>query len=123
MKHIVILFFFSSRRRHTRSLCDWSSDVCSSDLMQRGSRLSPMTKRGNFSRSTTRTEYPARWIIEAATEPAGPAPITKTSTLSIILEWDHFFCFTNQQGMADAYVVCLPRDFHSGLLYAANEDF
>src|SRR5436190_10749690 len=26
------LLFFSSRRRHTRSLCDWSSDVCSSDL-------------------------------------------------------------------------------------------
>ena len=26
-------FFFSSRRRHTNSLCDWSSDVCSSDLM------------------------------------------------------------------------------------------
>src|SRR6266496_1947458 len=28
------LFFFSSRRRHTRSLRDWSSDVCSSDLPQ-----------------------------------------------------------------------------------------
>src|SRR5437588_908745 len=28
-------FFFSSRRRHTRSLCDWSSDVCSSDLVCR----------------------------------------------------------------------------------------
>src|SRR5437899_6375203 len=26
------LFFFSSRRRHTRCLSDWSSDVCSSDL-------------------------------------------------------------------------------------------
>src|SRR6266571_6512438 len=26
-------FFFSSRRRHTRLTCDWSSDVCSSDLM------------------------------------------------------------------------------------------
>src|SRR4051812_49443609 len=26
------LFFFSSRRRHTRLTCDWSSDVCSSDL-------------------------------------------------------------------------------------------
>src|SRR2546430_13646793 len=25
------LFFFSSRRRHTRFDCDWSSDVCSSD--------------------------------------------------------------------------------------------
>src|SRR5204863_3708750 len=30
------IFFFSSRRRHTRSLRDWSSDVCSSDL--RGAR-------------------------------------------------------------------------------------
>src|SRR5215469_4017108 len=28
----VLFFFFSSRRRHTRSLRDWSSDVCSSDL-------------------------------------------------------------------------------------------
>src|SRR5699024_12689668 len=27
-----LLFFFSSRRRHTRSKRDWSSDVCSSDL-------------------------------------------------------------------------------------------
>src|SRR2546429_2547788 len=26
-------FFFSSRRRHTRCSCDWSSDVCSSDLV------------------------------------------------------------------------------------------
>src|SRR6266446_8684337 len=29
---IVMAFFFSSRRRHTRLLGDWSSDVCSSDL-------------------------------------------------------------------------------------------
>src|SRR5688572_31718070 len=28
----VFFFFFSSRRRHTRFDCDWSSDVCSSDL-------------------------------------------------------------------------------------------
>src|SRR5207237_5175805 len=28
-----ICFFFSSRRRHTRFKCDWSSDVCSSDLV------------------------------------------------------------------------------------------
>src|SRR2546430_14116736 len=27
-----LIFFFSSRRRHTRFDCDWSSDVCSSDL-------------------------------------------------------------------------------------------
>src|SRR5688500_19397629 len=29
---LFILFFFSSRRRHTRLQGDWSSDVCSSDL-------------------------------------------------------------------------------------------
>src|SRR5258705_9852813 len=28
----ICFFFFSSRRRHTRCLSDWSSDVCSSDL-------------------------------------------------------------------------------------------
>src|SRR6266481_6467806 len=37
----VLGFFFSSRRRHTRWNCDWSSDVCSSDLEPRaeGSRM------------------------------------------------------------------------------------
>src|SRR5688572_32539043 len=29
---VFYFFFFSSRRRHTRFDCDWSSDVCSSDL-------------------------------------------------------------------------------------------
>src|SRR2546430_822227 len=29
---LLLFFFFSSRRRHTRFDCDWSSDVCSSDL-------------------------------------------------------------------------------------------
>src|SRR2546421_4987776 len=32
---IFFCFFFSSRRRHTRSDRDWSSDVCSSDLLDR----------------------------------------------------------------------------------------
>src|SRR5438034_5275711 len=43
------LFFFSSRRRHTRSLCDWSSDVCSSDLnagaVERDRRRGPLRPR------------------------------------------------------------------------------
>src|SRR5437879_10502531 len=30
--YFCICFFFSSRRRHTRYIGDWSSDVCSSDL-------------------------------------------------------------------------------------------
>src|SRR5437016_10760774 len=32
----VFFFFFSSRRRHTRLVSDWSSDVCSSDLSSPG---------------------------------------------------------------------------------------
>src|SRR2546430_14797112 len=30
---MLVFFFFSSRRRHTRFDCDWSSDVCSSDVV------------------------------------------------------------------------------------------
>src|SRR2546426_7215890 len=33
MNLLCFLFFFSSRRRHTRLQGDWSSDVCSSDLV------------------------------------------------------------------------------------------
>src|SRR6516165_3229235 len=32
----ISMFFFSIRRRHTRFDCDWSSDVCSSDLASTG---------------------------------------------------------------------------------------
>src|SRR6266480_5141878 len=35
----MCFFFFSSRRRHTRLTCDWSSDVCSSDLSGEWSRV------------------------------------------------------------------------------------
>src|SRR5699024_1667229 len=34
----LLCFFFSSRRRHTRSKRDWSSDVCSSDLLHHGAQ-------------------------------------------------------------------------------------
>src|SRR5438309_2778380 len=34
-----LIFCFSSRRRHTRWNCDWSSDVCSSDLVEAGESL------------------------------------------------------------------------------------
>src|SRR5260221_14377263 len=38
--------FFSSRRRHTRSLCDWSSDVCSSDLSWRQQPSQQLREQG-----------------------------------------------------------------------------
>src|SRR5260370_15035571 len=35
----LCLFFYSRRRRHTRFKCDWSSDVCSSDLQRQRRRV------------------------------------------------------------------------------------
>src|SRR5256886_5218231 len=56
------LFFFSSRRRHTRFDCDWSSDVCSSDLFYR--RCLALRSRGAVdrkrSRLSSRKAYRAR---------------------------------------------------------------
>src|SRR2546430_3907899 len=37
-RQVRVRFFFSSRRRHTRFDCDWSSDVCSSDLFHNGAQ-------------------------------------------------------------------------------------
>src|SRR5256885_6859803 len=63
----LFFFFFSSRRRHTRLQGDWSSDVCSSDLLlpwakwveQRDARLAIVTDRdGTYDgRARTWLEY------------------------------------------------------------------
>src|SRR2546429_5398718 len=48
----ISFFFFSSRRRHTRCSRDWSSDVCSSDLVPGGDllrRLHRVRNRGGVS--------------------------------------------------------------------------
>src|SRR6266480_1614029 len=42
------IFFFSSRRRHTRLTCDWSSDVCSSDLAQKLRRAVELRSVGEW---------------------------------------------------------------------------
>src|SRR2546427_751347 len=43
-----MFFFFSSRRRHTRFDCDWSSDVCSSDLMLSPTAAQPFLQSGRI---------------------------------------------------------------------------
>src|SRR5256886_9245015 len=55
---IVVFFFFSSRRRHTRFDCDWSSDVCSSDLtpVQPRSRATQALSPGCHHRTTSRCD-------------------------------------------------------------------
>src|SRR2546430_11676402 len=51
----MLFFFFSSRRRHTRFDCDWSSDVCSSDLVPERDRV----RRDLASRATERPARPS----------------------------------------------------------------
>src|SRR2546427_6715144 len=52
LHHETDFFFFSSRRRHTRFDCDWSSDVCSSDLAAtreyQASGIARTVVQGNF---------------------------------------------------------------------------
>src|SRR5437016_5570696 len=47
MRTLACIFFFSSRRRHTRLVSDWSSDVCSSDLLL-VDRLEKLKAEGSF---------------------------------------------------------------------------
>src|SRR6266481_3845936 len=53
----MFFFFFSSRRRHTRWNCDWSSDVCSSDL---GAEIAAVENalREQIDVETSFTQYP-----------------------------------------------------------------
>src|SRR2546430_3802961 len=52
------LFFFSSRRRHTRFDCDWSSDVCSSDLSNSGSPRLTQARGGRKQRGAVGSMKP-----------------------------------------------------------------
>src|SRR5947207_12982769 len=53
-----LAFFFSRRRRHTRSLCDWSSDVCSSDLL-----VSRPAKPRDKAKVEVAVQVAERWIL------------------------------------------------------------
>src|SRR5262249_59625013 len=55
----VCFFFFASRRRHTRLVSDWSSDVCSSDLGQFRTRFDPHKPPGRAQQPPFTPEYQA----------------------------------------------------------------
>src|SRR5438034_1149259 len=69
------LFFFSSRRRHTRSLCDWSSDVCSSDL----NRSTPLTLTVTAAPDYALSLSPAALTIVQGTTGTTTVTITRTN--------------------------------------------
>src|SRR5262249_56674335 len=64
----VDLFFFSSRRRHTRLVSDWSSDVCSSDLAPRVSSRSAASRMWSdplTGSASSRTLNESSWLTNA----------------------------------------------------------
>src|SRR5262249_59314126 len=63
-------FFFSSRRRHTRLVSDWSSDVCSSDLKVIGSVA--RTANNKLLSSRVKANAPASPITTPDTASASP---------------------------------------------------
>src|SRR5438132_2556508 len=72
----MYFFFFSSRRRHTRSLCDWSSDVCSSDLT--GTRFGKFIQLA--AASTIEEKFSDAAQVHAVT---GACP-----TMALHVQWD-----------------------------------
>src|SRR5260370_38901701 len=75
--YVFCFFFFSSRRRHTRFKCNWSSDVCSSDLY-RGVDQGEPRYRGN-----DHGEPLARLFVERAVE-IGRASCRERVSISVV---------------------------------------
>src|SRR6266571_6500190 len=84
MKAYLFFFFFSSRRRHTRLTCDWSSDVCSSDLPVTGTVV--LTKRIGVIKDTTEAVYDSMFRRRPvqARFPRVPNEVGDSSTLPTV---------------------------------------
>src|SRR5207247_7949735 len=104
---LFVCFFFSSRRRHTRSTRDWSSDVCSSDLFSSRTAMEPpLAFEANavrdekvkvlhairpldgeeIARSTVRGQYTKGWVLGEQVggyrEEKNVAPDSQTETFA-----------------------------------------
>src|SRR2546422_1497047 len=69
--HVVeagVVFFFSSRRRHTRCSRDWSSDVCSSDLSEPRMQVSGALTAAEENRHPEKRRRPKRQAGERSEE-------------------------------------------------------
>src|SRR2546427_1964000 len=81
-------FFFSSRRRHTRFDCDWSSDVCSSDLHVQdvpGMEVAGFAKAGKFAATTDLSRLREPDVVSICV----PTPLSKTDRKSTRLNSSH----------------------------------
>src|SRR5215211_9482968 len=115
MREVSVAFFFSSRRRHTRSLCDWSSDVCSSDLASE-----PVILAGHSMGAHALTAYalsePERVAAVVAIGPAyAGTPLDPESAAY----WDRLANGLEEggvEGFIDAYDHDLPPEWRDTVL-------
>src|SRR5699024_11520225 len=76
-----LCFFFSSRRRHTRSKRDWSSDVCSSDLPVTATALATVTMGMALGMVTMATAPVTAMVPVMATAPVTEMAVKTAKTL------------------------------------------
>src|ERR1035438_10583298 len=70
VKSCAVPIFFSSRRRHTRCLSDWSSDVCSSDLL---TLIALDRPTADFAAVFTRNAFPGAPVLVGRARLDGPS--------------------------------------------------
>src|SRR5207237_4186945 len=113
IKYVIVLLLLSSRRRNTRFKCDWSSDLCSSDLA-RGDLLRRHAVRRRRRAATSvatlrppaRRHRAARALGAAATRGRDRQSVVKgknveTGVLSLII-----YCVTYTTLMVDTAYEC-----------------
>src|SRR5690242_21479637 len=78
-RKVFLNFFFSSRRRHTSLTCDWSSDVCSSDLS-----LGPSLERAPRRLASALPAIPAEGCAAPAVAEIGRASCRERVRLTVV---------------------------------------
>src|SRR5256886_7110707 len=112
LSHEIVCFFFSSRRRHTRFDCDWSSDVCSSDLIA-------------YVRNTTsadRAIHPGRGASDTCSERNSPQFLTIAPQTIRATTLATASCRAHQSHLRTVGTAVLRRDLAVQGLEALRDD-
>src|SRR5690348_124287 len=115
------VFFFSSRRRHTRWTGDWSSDVCSSDL--RSQRQQAILRVRHEVINAVRDFFNSRGFILADTPIFTPAACEGTTTLFPVQYFDDTTAYLTQSGQLynEANAMALGRVYAFGPTFRAEK--